>query len=155
MLHLSKNNMKNTTGVAAFVDHSQNDTFELVDFGGFSAGIGLHTHSLRPANVPLASRDVFPIILPRPATPNLDLASKNLQKSMKNHQIPLYGHQWGWGRFSEIFENSCGALVSSCVGTLPRDSIFHSYALLGVFRRSVRQNLTILSETRVLGSLNP
>ena len=74
--------LSSSTGVAAFVDHSQNDTFELVDFGGFSGGIGLHTlpgDSLRPANVPLASRDVFPIIWPRPATPSLDLASKNRQ----------------------------------------------------------------------------
>ena len=53
------------TGVAAFVDHSQNDTLQFWDFGGFSSQIGLHTlpyDSPRPANVPLASRDDFPII---------------------------------------------------------------------------------------------
>ena len=57
--------LSNTTGVAAFVDHSQNDTLQFWDSGGFSSRIGLHTLPYdppRPVNVPLASREDFAII---------------------------------------------------------------------------------------------
>ena len=91
------------TGVDFFVDHS---VYVFLDFGGFSSRIGLHTlpdGSPRPANVPRAPRNVFPIVWPRPGTPRLELASKNLQNRPTFIEVPYRSYNgFGLRKFREI-----------------------------------------------------